>query len=162
MREIVSRVLAARFALGYPDAGANERIHPHQDRHVIRRILTSLVVLAGCLAIGYVALYPPRRERLQGVFSNHGPEVKRFRYHETALWNPDREIPRVSLFHDNPHYFYRVNDGPLLTEIDVGRLVVEALLILAFTGAVVAALNLFSGGHTNAAEPSAPAPRPRA
>jgi hypothetical protein len=41
----------------------------------------------------------------------------------------------------------------ILTEIDVGRLVAEALLILASTGAVIVVLNLFKCRSPKTAEP---------
>jgi hypothetical protein len=117
---------------------------------LIRRILTSLAVLAGCLWIGYVALYPPRRERLHAEEIHHEgigtlqTRVEAFRSHRSDRTDVDREIPRISLFSDKPQY-YSANQSPpyILTEIDAGRLLAEALLILALTGAAVAALNLW-------------------
>jgi hypothetical protein len=48
------------------------------------------------------------------------------------------------LFSDNPHFFNRNNSVFTLTEIDTGRQVAEALLILAAAGAVFAVLSLFA------------------
>jgi hypothetical protein len=72
---------------------------------VIRRTLTGLVVLAGCLALGYDALYPPRRERLHAVGKGDGTEVETFRSRHSDLTDADRAIPRRFLFSDTPQYY---------------------------------------------------------
>jgi len=112
---------------------------------VIRRILTVLVVLAGCLALGYDALYPPRRERLHAVGKGDETEVETFRSRHSDTTDADRAIPRRFLFSDTPQY-YSANPGYssyILTEIDTGRLTAEAMLILAITGATAVALNVW-------------------
>jgi hypothetical protein len=111
---------------------------------VLRRILTTLVLLAGCYAIGKAALYPPRRERLHAVgIGNQSTQVETFSQRKSDAQDLDREIPRVSLFHSNPHYLNERGYGPvILTEIDTGRLVAESLLFFAITGVLLALLNL--------------------
>jgi hypothetical protein len=110
---------------------------------LIRYVFTRLVVLAGCLSIGSIALYPPRRERLHAVsIPDRGTQVEVFRYRIDGKSDMDRTIPRIWLFSDKPHYTSIPSGGFVLTEIDTGRLLAEALLVFALTGAVVAALTL--------------------
>lgn len=76
----------------------DERTSPNRNCHLIRHILTNLAVLAGCLCIGYVALYPPRRERLHAVdTSNQTTQVEPFRSRRSDHTDLDREILRRSL-----------------------------------------------------------------
>ena len=94
------------------------------------------ILLAGCLLLGLVALFPARRERV------HGNPAEEGRARLSTREEPD--IPRVFLFAVVPDriHAYQVHsdrDGHrMLTEIDTGRLLAEALLILAATGMCLA------------------------
>lgn len=121
---------------------------------MLRRVLISLILLATFLALGYVAHYPPRRERLHAIpTGNQNTQVETFHYSRSDPTDVDRSIPRVSLFHNNPHYLKadRGSDGGILTEIDTGRLVAEGFLILAVGGAALALLNMWPPSARNPA-----------
>ncbi|MBI3466658.1 MAG: hypothetical protein HY000_26895 [Planctomycetes bacterium] len=111
-----------------------------------RELPSKIVLLVGCLLLGLVALYPPRRERLHtqdytDANGQQGVRVAPLRIaHVTIIPDPDRAIRRSVLFADNPHRVY--NGLSLVTEIDTGRLVAEAFLIVAGKGFGVAALGI--------------------
>src|SRR5262245_6250736 len=97
-----------------------------------RIMLARGILLAGCLLLGLVALFPARRERV------HGNPAEDGKARLSTREAPD--LPRVFLFavvSDRiPAYqVHGERDGHrILTEIDTGRLLAEALLIVAATG----------------------------
>src|SRR5262249_51235244 len=96
------------------------------------------ILLAGCLLLGLVALFPARRERV------HGNPAEEGRARLSTREEPD--LPRVFLFavvSDRIHAYQVQSDREghrILTEIDTGRLLAEALLILAASGICLAVI----------------------
>src|SRR5262245_30524567 len=101
-----------------------------------RVLLAKGILFAGCLLLALVALFPPRRERVHGNPANDG----------FALLSTSKEpdIPRVYIFaltYDGIHAYKVHTDRDahrILTEIETGRLLAEALLIMAATGMCLA------------------------
>jgi hypothetical protein len=103
---------------------------------MVRRLLAKGLIVAGCLLLALVALFPPLRERAHGNPAHDG----------FALLSTSREpdFPRVFIFattYEGIHA-YKVhtdrNSHRILTEIETGRLLAEALLIIAVTGMCLA------------------------
>ena len=103
---------------------------------MVRLLLAKGILVAGCLLLALVALFPPRRERVHG-----SPATDGFALLSTAK---ELYIPRVYIFaltSDGIHAYevHTEKDGHrVLTEIETGRLLVEALLIIAVAGMCLA------------------------
>jgi hypothetical protein len=122
---------------------------------MVRLLLAKGILAAGCLLLALVALFPPRRERVHGSPAENG-----FAQLSTS---EEPDIPRVYIFalRDRGIHEYKVhtetNGHRVLTEIETGRLLVEALLIIAATGMCLAVVTRWQQPPNNMLQPTEPA-----